>query len=88
MTPLRQRMIDELTLRGMAERTQESYLGAVSGLAKYYHRSPDQLSIEEVRAYLLHLVLRNALFQDVEVCAIPGTWEGCGCVGLPFPFSS
>jgi len=55
MTPLRQRMIDELTLRGLAVRTHESYLGAVSGLAKYYHRSPEQLSIEEVRAYLLHL---------------------------------
>ena len=55
MTPLRQRMIDELTLRGMAARTHESYLEAVSGLAKYYHRSPEQLSIEEVRAYLLHL---------------------------------
>src|SRR5580765_8395084 len=55
MTPLRQRMIDELTLRGMSARTHESYLGAVLGLAKYYRRSPDHLSIEEVRAYLLHL---------------------------------
>lgn len=55
ITPLRQRMIDEMTLRGMSPRTHESYLGAVSGLAKYYRRSPDQLSIEEVRNYLLHL---------------------------------
>ena len=54
-TPLRQRMIDEMTLRGMSPRTLESYVGAVFGLAKYYRRSPDQLSIEEVRGYLLHL---------------------------------
>ena len=54
-TPLRQRMIDEMTLRGMSPRTHESYLGAVLGLAKYYNRSPDQLSIEDVRNYLLHL---------------------------------
>jgi site-specific recombinase XerD len=54
-TPLRQRMIDEMTLRGMSPRTLESYVGAVFGLSKYYRRSPDQLSIEEVRCYLLHL---------------------------------
>jgi integrase/recombinase XerD len=54
-TPLRQRMIDEMTLRGMSPRTVESYVGSVFGLAKYYRRSPDELSIEEVRGYLLHL---------------------------------
>ena len=54
-TPLRQRMIDEMTLRGMSPRTHESYLGAVFGLAKYYRRSPDQLSIENIRNYLLYL---------------------------------
>ena len=54
-TPLRQRMIDEMTLRGMSPRTHESYLGAVFGLAKYYKRPPDQLSIEDIRNYLLHL---------------------------------
>lgn len=48
-------MIDEMTLRGMSPRTEESYVGAVFGLAKYYQRSPDELSIEEVRGYLLHL---------------------------------
>lgn len=55
MTPLRQSMIDEMTLRGMSPRTHESYLGAVFGLAKYYRQSPDQLSTDEVRGYLLHL---------------------------------
>jgi integrase/recombinase XerD len=54
-TPLRQRMIDEMTLRGMSPRTHESYLGAVFGIAKFYRQSPDQPSLEQVRQYLLHL---------------------------------
>jgi integrase/recombinase XerD len=72
MTPLRQRMIDELTLRGLAVRTHESYLGAVFGLAKYYHRSPEQLSIEEVRAYLLHLERERHLSWNSLNVAVPG----------------
>ena len=55
MTPLRKRMIEDMKLRGFAERTQESYLGSVKGLAKYYHRSPDQLSEEEIRKFFLYL---------------------------------
>ena len=56
MTPLRQRMLDALILRGLAQRTQEAYIGAVVGLAKYYKRSPDELSAEQVQQYLLHLI--------------------------------
>jgi hypothetical protein len=53
MTPLRARMIEDMKLAGLAERTQEVYLQAVRGLAKRYDRSPDQLTEEEVRRYLL-----------------------------------
>ena len=56
MTPLRQRMLDALILRGMALRTQESYTDAVSRLARHYWRSPDSLSAEQVREFLLHLL--------------------------------
>lgn len=56
MTPLRQRMLDAMTVRGLAERTQECYAEAVSRMARHYHRSPDLLSAQEVEAYLLHLV--------------------------------
>ena len=56
MTPLRQRMLDALVLRGMALRTQESYIDAVSRLARHYGRSPDTLSAEQVQGYLLHLL--------------------------------
>jgi len=46
---------DELELRGMSRSTQESYVGIVSMLARHYHRSPDLISDEELRGYLLHL---------------------------------
>jgi integrase/recombinase XerD len=49
MTPLRQRMLEDMQLRGLAARTQESYLAAVRQLAVHYDRSPDQLSDEELR---------------------------------------
>jgi integrase/recombinase XerD len=61
MTPLRQRMLDALVLRGMAARTQEAYIGAVAGLARHYRRSPDTLSAEEVQHYLLHLLRERQL---------------------------
>ena len=44
MSPLRKRMTDEMVLRGLRPRTQESYLCCVEGLARYHGRSPDQLS--------------------------------------------
>jgi len=55
MTPLRQRMIDDMRLAGFADRTRDVYIQAVRRLAAHYMRSPDLLSEEEVRDYLLHL---------------------------------
>ena len=55
MTPLRQRMIDDMVAAGLAPATQAAYIQAVRGLAKHYHRSPDELTEAEVRGYLLHL---------------------------------
>jgi integrase/recombinase XerD len=53
MTPLRQRMLEDLQLRGMSERTQECYIRAVRQLAKHYHKSPDRVTEEELRQYFL-----------------------------------
>jgi hypothetical protein len=39
----------------MAERTVDSYVTAVSSLAKYYHRPPDQITDQELQDYLLYL---------------------------------
>jgi integrase/recombinase XerD len=55
MTPLRQRLIEEIALRGYSPRTREAYVHAVACLAQHYGRPPDQLSDEQLRAYLLHL---------------------------------
>ena len=55
MTALRQKMIDDMQLRGFAERTQEAYLSAVNQLAKHYRKSPDRIDEEELRQYFLFL---------------------------------
>jgi hypothetical protein len=49
MTPLRTRMIEDMKLAGLAAKTQEVYLQAVSALAKHYKRSSELLTEEEVR---------------------------------------
>src|SRR5688572_10252081 len=63
MTALRQRMIREMQLQQFTPRTIETYVRAVSGLARHYQRSPDQLSREEVRSYLHHLLIQRKLAQ-------------------------
>lgn len=61
MTPLRQRLIQELVLRGFSERTQEAYISAVYRVARFYRRSPDQLSEQQLRDYLFHLASERKL---------------------------
>jgi len=55
MTPLRQRMLEDLQLRGLSERTQERSVRAVRQLADHYHKSPAQITEEELRTYFLYL---------------------------------
>lgn len=55
MTELRKEMIKAMELRNLSKQTQRSYLSAVSGLAKYYMKSPDEISKEMIEDYLLHL---------------------------------
>src|ERR1700720_1366981 len=60
MSPLRARMIEDMKLAGLAATTQEIYLQAVRSLAKHYNRSPELLTEEDVRRYLLDVRERNA----------------------------
>ena len=55
MTPLRQRMVEDMQLRGLSEKTQEAYVRAVRQLAEHYGKSPDRISEEELRQYFLYL---------------------------------
>ena len=55
MTPLRQRMIEDMRIRNFATTTQRSYIHYVAHFAKYFHHSPDELDLEAVRQYQLYL---------------------------------
>ncbi len=61
MTELRRRMMEDMQLYGLAPTTQKAYVQAVRGLAKHYHRSPDQISEPEVRQFLIYLAKRRRL---------------------------
>lgn len=73
MTEMRRRMEVELKLRGCSERTQEAYLGWVRRFAEHFHRPPQQMGSQEVRAFLVDLLTvqqlsRSSLIQAL--CAL------------------
>ena len=55
MTPLRQRMIDDMTLHGLKPKTIKAYVPCVARFAQYFGKSPALLGTPEIRAYLLYL---------------------------------
>jgi site-specific recombinase XerD len=58
-TPLRQRMIEDMTIRNMSPLTQAAYVRAVAKFAAHYRASPDTLTFEDVRNYQVHLISRG-----------------------------
>ena len=56
ISPLRRRMIEDMTVRNFSLSTQQSYAYAVANFSRHFGRSPDKLGLEEVRAYQLHLI--------------------------------
>jgi len=64
MTPLRQRMLDDMALRNLAPRTQTNYIHHVAAFARYWDRSPAELDLEAVREYELHLLQERKLSPD------------------------
>jgi len=61
MTPLRAEMIKVMQMHGLSPRTHQSYLAAVTDVARYWQRSPDALSSAELDRYFEHLVLERKL---------------------------
>ena len=56
MTPLRKRMLEDMRIRNLSVHTQLSYLQQVSSFAKHYQLSPEELGLEQVRAWQVHLL--------------------------------
>jgi integrase/recombinase XerD len=78
MTPLRRRMIEDMQLRGLSERTQETYTRAVRQLTEHYGVSPDQLTEEELRQYFVFLHTEKRLSRascTIALCAIKFFYE-------------
>jgi integrase/recombinase XerD len=67
MTPLRQRMSEDLQLRNFSPLTQRRYLDAVAKFAHHFGRSPDQLGPEHIRAYQLHLLSHQRSYSSVRI---------------------
>jgi integrase/recombinase XerD len=59
ISPLRQRMIDDMTMRNLSPSTHETYIRAVAQFSAFHRRSPDRLGVEHLREYHLHLVSRG-----------------------------
>jgi len=72
ISPLRRRMIDDMTIRNLSPATQRSYLHAVEGFSRFFGRSPARLSLEDVRTYQVHLAGKGIAWATLNqiVCAL------------------
>jgi integrase/recombinase XerD len=72
ISPLRRRMIEDMTVRNLSPATQQSYLNAVSKFGRYFGRSPDRLGLEDVHAFQVHLVATGISWPALNqiVCAL------------------
>lgn len=58
---LREKLVDRMNFYGLAKRTQENYITAIKGLAKYHNQSPDKLTDDQVREYFRYLLTERKL---------------------------
>jgi len=72
LSPLRERMIDDMQLHRFSARTQASYVRAVEGLTRYHRRSPEELSEEDIRRYFVHLTCERKLARPTVTIALCG----------------
>jgi integrase/recombinase XerD len=72
MSPLRRRMIEDMTIRNLSPATQQSYIREVAKFSRYFGKSPAQLGVEEVRSYQVHLASRRIAWATLNhtVCAL------------------
>ena len=72
ISPLRRRMIEDMTVRNLSPATQRSYVHAVARFGRFFGRSPERLGLEEVRAFQVHLVAGGISWPALNqtVCAL------------------
>jgi integrase/recombinase XerD len=72
MSPLRRRMIEDMTIRNLSPATQQSYLYAVAKFSRHFSVPPAQLGTEQVRAYQLHLIAQKRSWSHINqvACAL------------------
>ena len=73
MTPLRQRMIEDMRVRNYSPKTIRNYVAQVRLFAEYFDRSPASLGIEDIRTYQVYLVQERGLSWsafNIAVCAL------------------
>ena len=76
ISPLRRRMIEDMTVRNLSPATQRSYVHAVAKFSRFFGRSPERLGLEEVRAFQVHLVAGGISWPALNqtVCALRSSY--------------
>jgi site-specific recombinase XerD len=93
ISALQKRMVEDMCLHRFSTRTQDSYVRSVSGLAKYYMRSPELISEEDIRRYFVHLTCERKLARatvNIAICGIKFFYEKTlkhdwSLTGVPMP---
>src|SRR5437870_1876868 len=78
MTALRTRMLQDMQLHGFSRTTQQGYVRSIAKLAKYYHKSPDLISEDDLRQYFLDLTQKQKVSHStatIDLCAIKFFFE-------------
>lgn len=77
ISPLHQRMIDDMSFRNMSPNTQKVYTRAVANFARYHGTPPDKLGLEDIRDYRRHLLARGLKSRSVNpIVAAPHFFYG------------
>ena len=88
MTPLRQRMIEDMQLRNFNPATQRGYLHHVTAFARYFGRSPEVLDLEAIRQYQLYLLNERKLSpESINQCISALKFLYLNTLEMPWPDS-
>jgi site-specific recombinase XerD len=72
MTKLREKMIRAMELKNLSKHTQKSYLAAVTGIARHYHKSPEKITKHMIEDYLLYLKNNKGNAPNSCACVLTG----------------